>query len=162
MTRNPDDSERSNLIIVQPGITSFTGRHSGRGLTFAEFSQMAHSIAGLARVKIVQLIESGVTPNFHLANVRTPGGSFAMLGHSAIPLVAFAKPLESCEIEFLDCDVISSSMAAFFPHIHVATREELTRNIVEDDLKQLARVERAQVNYWKPRTVGELAFNWWD
>jgi hypothetical protein len=49
-----------------------------------------------------------------------------------------------------------------FPHVTIATLEELSRPIAKTDLDQLDRAEIEQVKYWKPHTIGELAFNWWD
>jgi hypothetical protein len=49
-----------------------------------------------------------------------------------------------------------------YPEITIASTAELAIEIQESDLRMLDRVELEQVKYWKPRTIGELAFNWWD
>ncbi len=38
----------------------------------------------------------------------------------------------------------------------------LDRPIADIDLGGLSSAEMRQVAYWRPRTLGELLFNWWD
>ncbi|MEU9235979.1 hypothetical protein [Streptomyces subrutilus] len=40
--------------------------------------------------------------------------------------------------------------------------EELNTPLASADTSELAEAERKQVGYWRPGTVGELMFNWWD
>jgi hypothetical protein len=39
---------------------------------------------------------------------------------------------------------------------------ELGRPLTEDDGAALGPGDLAQLRYWKPRTVGEVVFNWFD
>lgn len=87
-----------------------------------------------------------------------------MLGHSTYPLIAFVEPLapNMCELRFRDAAPISKRIAELFPDVAIASADDLAQQIDAADLAQLNRAERDQVKYWKPHTVGELAFNWWD
>ncbi|MFE4634840.1 hypothetical protein ACFRJ1_15895 [Streptomyces sp. NPDC056773] len=40
--------------------------------------------------------------------------------------------------------------------------DELNMSLAAADTSELAAEELAQVGYWRPSTVGELMFNWWD
>ncbi|MFC7710781.1 hypothetical protein [Micromonospora lupini] len=42
------------------------------------------------------------------------------------------------------------------------TAEQLQTNLSQVDLTALSAHEHDQINYWKPTTVGELLFNFWD
>ena len=45
-----------------------------------------------------------------------------------------------------------------------AARAALTlrKPVTPDDCLQLSRAECEQIRYWRPRTVGEVLFNFWD
>jgi hypothetical protein len=151
-------------MIVQTGITSFYGRNKLPEFPFAEFKRMAYACAIPCGYSITRLLERGVTPNFHTAKLESPGKSVDLLGHSTFPIFAFAEPREeySCELTFLDVPTIASLLTQLFPSVIIATLEELSRPLAKTDLDQLDRAEIEQVKYWKPHTIGELAFNWWD
>jgi hypothetical protein len=110
------------------------------------------------------MLERGVTPNFHTATLESPNDLVQLLGHSTFPIFAFTEPREvySCELKFRDVPIIANLLNQMFPDVIIATLEELSKPIAKTDLAQLDRAEIAQVNYWKPQTIGELAFNWWD
>jgi hypothetical protein len=40
--------------------------------------------------------------------------------------------------------------------------EELSTPLATADTSELTEAELEQVRYWRPSTVGELMFNWWD
>ncbi|MER6473230.1 hypothetical protein [Streptomyces collinus] len=40
--------------------------------------------------------------------------------------------------------------------------EELSTPLTAADTSELAEAELEQVRYWRPSTIGELMFNWWD
>jgi hypothetical protein len=44
----------------------------------------------------------------------------------------------------------------------VMTVQELHTPAAVVDLSELSRAERDQINYWKPATLGDLLFNFWD
>ena len=49
-----------------------------------------------------------------------------------------------------------------FPGVTIADSGELTRKVTEIDMGRLDDVEREQIQYWKPTTAQEVAFNWTD
>jgi hypothetical protein len=151
-------------MIVRTGITSFYGRNKLPEFPFAEFKRIAYACAIPCGYSVARLLERGATPNFHTATLEGPDESVDLLGHSTFPIIAFAEPREeySCELKFRDVVPISSLLNQMFPDVSVATLDELARPIGKTDLDQLDRAEMEQVKYWKPYTIGELAFNWWD
>ena len=151
-------------MIVRTGITSFYGRNKLPEFPFAEFKSMAYACAIPCGYSVTHLLERGMTPNFHTAKLEGPDESFDLLGHSTFPIIAFAEPREeySCELKFRDVVPIANLLNQMFPDVTVATLDELSRPIAMTDLNQLDRAEIEQVKYWKPHTIGELAYNWWD
>nr|WP_044181123.1 hypothetical protein [Pirellula staleyi] len=114
--------------------------------------------------RVASIAAAGITPNFHFAKLESPHRSIFILGHSNYPIVAFAKQVNAVDqrLQFVDESEISSEISRLFPDVAIAIAADLNRSITEDDLAQLAPIELRQVKYWKPCTIGQLAFNWWD
>jgi hypothetical protein len=154
-------------MIVRKGITSFFVHRDIPEFHFDCFHQIVISFAKPMGFEVVEMTERGVTPNFHIATLTRQKSrqdeTISILGHASFPIIAFAEPLlETCEIRFRDAFPIAARINDLFPHVTIATCEELSRKIEKSDLELLDRVEREQIKFWKPQTIGELAFNWWD
>ncbi len=53
-------------------------------------------------------------------------------------------------------------MQNLFPDVTIADANELNQELTESGMSVLDLMEREQIEYWKPKTIGEVAFNWWD
>ena len=153
-------------MIVRKGITSFFVHRDIPEFRFDCFHKIVTSFSKPMGYEIVEMKERGVTPNFHIATLKRQKSrqdeTISILGHAPFSIIAFAEPLETCEIRFRDAFSIATRINVVFPNVTIATCEELSRKIEKSDLEQLDRIEREQIKYWKPQTIGELAFNWWD
>ena len=154
-------------MIIKRGITSFfncNNRGAIPEFTLAEFKRIVYTVASNLRLDMSTIIERSVTPNFHRAQLDGSDISILMLGHSTYPLIAFAEPTDQnvCQLRFVDCTRIAKELQNLFPGVTIADSGELTRKVTETDIERLDDVERKQIQYWKPTTVGEVAFNWWD
>ena len=154
-------------MIVRRGITSFfNGDDRGPISEFgiAEFKSIVYAVASPLGYAVSDVAERGVTPNFHSALLTNGDTKISILGHSTYPIFAFSEPLDlhSCEIRFIDSDPLTQQLAALFPNIAIVTTAELDRKLTVSDLALLDAVEREQIEYWQPQTVGNVAFNWWD
>jgi hypothetical protein len=153
-------------MIVRKGITSFFVHRDIPEFRFDCFHKIVTSFSKPMGYEIVEMKERGVTPNFHIATLKRQKSrqdeTISILGHASFSIIAFAEPLETCEIRFRDAFSIATRINVVFPNVTIATCEELSRKIEKSDLEQLDRIEREQIKYWKPQTIGELAFNWWD
>jgi hypothetical protein len=153
-------------MIVRKGITSFFAHRDIPEFRFDFFHMIVTSFSKPMGFEVVEMTERGVTPNFHLATLTRQKArqdeTISILGHASFPIIAFAEPLVPGEIRFRDAFAIASRINVLFPEVTIATCEEFSRKIEKSDLEQLDRIEREQIKYWKPQTIGELAFNWWD
>lgn len=152
-------------MIVQRGITGFFNWDERGGIpefSFADFKRIVFAVT--RPFSVSKVIPRAITPNFHSALLVRDNVSISILGHSTYPLIAFAEPLQpvSCHLQFIDCEGISRECARLFPHVRIATAAELDQSLTELDIAQLDTVERDQIKYWQPHSVGEVAFNWWD
>ena len=154
-------------MIVRRGITSFFN-WDDRGpipeFGIAEFKSIVYAVATPLGYTVSDISERDVTPNFHSALLTKGDTAVSILGHSTYPIFAFSEPLNlnSCEIRFVDSGPLTQQLADLFPNVAIATTAELDRNLTDTDLALLDTVERDQVKYWQPQTLGNAAFNWWD
>jgi len=154
-------------MIVQRGITSFFNWDE-RGVipefSIAEFKSIVFAVAAPLGYAVSSVAERGVTPSFHSALLSKGDNAVSILGHSTYPIFAFAEPLQmhSCQLRFVDSEPLSREIATLFPDVTVATTTELNRKLADNDLAKLDAAELEQVKYWEPKSVGDVAFNWWD
>lgn len=154
-------------MLLRRGITGFykwDDRHDMPEFTFAEFKRIAFAVAAEQRLVVSQLIEGRVTPNFHSVQLDNSEISIRMIGHSTYPLIAFAEPAntDATPMRFVDCPPIGNTIQNLFPVVTIAATHELTRGLTDSDTVLLDVVEREQIEYWKPITIGDVVFNWWD
>lgn len=156
-----------NAMILKRGITSFFNwdqRGTIPEFPFTEFTRVVYAIAGSLRLEVSRLTERQVTQNFHFAQLSNSDMSTLMLGHSTYPLIAFSETanLSAYQLRFVNRTDIAKELQNLFPNLTIADACELSRKLTETDLVLLDEVERDQIKYWKPTTVGEVAFNSWD
>ena len=154
-------------MLLKRGITSFFNWDDWGTIpefAYAEFKRVVYGVADPLCLAVSELNERGVTPNFHSARLDGANAAITILGHSTYPIFAFAEPIEfkSCHLCFVDHEPLSRVIETSFPGTSIATAGELNRQLAETDLTKLDASELEQIEYWKPKTVGEVAFNWWD
>ncbi len=157
----------TGTLVLQRGVTGFFNwdeRGAIPEFHFREFKLVIHVVARELSCSATNLVERGVTPNFHSALIACEDQSILILGHSIYPIFAIAKPLEHSSqcLRFIDIDKVSQIVNDHFPHVTLASAQRLTQKLSGTDLVELDEFELEQVKYWKPETVGELVFNWWD
>jgi len=154
-------------MVLKRGITSFFNwddRGTIPEFAFSEFKRVVFGVADPLRLAVSELNERGVTPNFHSARLDGAETALTILGHSTYPIFAFSEPLrhDACQLHFVDCASIATEISRLFPELTVVTADELKRKPTESNLDSLDATELEQIEYWKPQSVGEIAFNWWD
>lgn len=106
--------------------------------------------------------ERKVTPNFHYGVFEKDGLNIQVLCHSIYPIIAFTRPIvdSNLRLEFLNNPELRDAFER--QGFEVALPDELNRSTIEADLTKLNPAEIEQINYWKPKTIGEIIFNWFD
>ncbi|MEW2356881.1 hypothetical protein [Spirillospora sp. NPDC029432] len=104
-----------------------------------------------------------MTPNFYTAVIVRGEWRVAILAHRHLALLALAVPPAKGEMEvrFVEEPEVAAVVAEL-GSFRLMSMEELRTPLDQADLSALAEAELAQVAYWKPHTVGELVFNYWD
>lgn len=100
---------------------------------------------------------------FHSVSIASQSASCVALFHAHLPLVAFTvtPPAPGLPIiGFVDPPSWAGTFEA--ADLHLLGPLTLGRPIADADLGGLSRAELDQIAYWRPRSLGDLLFNWWD
>lgn len=120
------------------------------------FQRLCYSIATRHHCLVLSFDLDLASKNFYSAEIKTERGRFYLLENAYYPWIAFAKSYNFTKIKFIE-NPFSITDAG----ICVLTLSELQQdwhNIVGE----LNKAELKQIEYWKPNTVGDIIFNFWD
>lgn len=105
--------------------------------------------------------------SFCMADVELDYERFYILLHHKSTKLAFGKNFEAWLIrEFIDHPLLAQVFANLYPEYQVLSKEILEAPIYEDptyihyDILRYA--SDYDLSYWKPTTLGEILFNFWD
>lgn len=86
-----------------------------------------------------------------------------MLRHTTLPFIAFARPHANGDVSvtFVDHPDLAAALTNL-TDAQALTTEQLQTSLSQVDLSALSPHEYDQITYWKPTTLGELLFNFWD
>lgn len=107
--------------------------------------------------------EAGIPSNYAMARIVFSNGVVAVFVNSVRPIIAFATDPAEGQIafEYIDCPKLAEAFLAFGEYT-IATSDELKTPLLREMWKKLAPAEQKRVQYFRPRTVGEVLFNYWD
>ncbi|WP_020661926.1 hypothetical protein [Amycolatopsis benzoatilytica] len=108
----------------------------------------------------------GATPNFWQAVVEYRDRTVAVVAAQDLPVLAIARPRsfdftptrDWSPLEFVDEPELSAVLAGY-AEFRVLAPADLERSFVAAEWPHLLP---ADVAHWKPVTVGEALFNYWD
>ncbi|MFF5185675.1 hypothetical protein ACFY30_18140 [Streptomyces sp. NPDC000345] len=153
------------MIRVARGATGFWGYDDAAlpQVDVVAFKTACHAVARSIRGTVAEVAPAGATPNFHAALITAPGIRSSVLCHEVLPVVAFAASPPQAGVPLTNFASPQAWADAFerggFRLLDV---DELSTPLATADTSELAEAELEQVRYWRPSTVGELMFNWWD
>ncbi len=90
--------------------------------------------------------------------IEIRGGRLHVLLNGTHSYVAFARSLDQ-PLTFVDHADLHAALSSHGTY-RVLTRRELDRPLAKSMTKKLAEAEIEQLEYWKPKTLGQLIFNW--
>jgi hypothetical protein len=126
----------------------------------------SHALARNIGGTVEQIIPPSLTSTFYsviLACGQHDARRVTVLFHRHLPLLAVAShpPRGLDDLSIIDDPVVSEAMpdhAGF----RLLTSGQLATPVTHADLSQLAAAELKQIASWKPKTFGEVLFNFWD
>lgn len=152
-------------LALRPALVGFVEPGQGRIDTVSEnaFRSACHAAARAVGGAVVEFRVPDVTPTFYLAHITEREAVTAVLCHRAEPYLAFTRPLEAdaMSIEFLDNPSLAAAFGdnARFTPLDAGT---LDRPLTEADFAGLDPGCLKQLRYWRPKSLGEAMFNWFD
>ena len=113
-------------------------------------------------------LSEGATPNFHQGIIAYRDSAVAVVCARDAPVLAVAEPrvvdlgsgcARSGPPAFVDAPELVAVLAELLPHSHVLTASELEGPF---DAAPWPHVTAGDVAYWRPESLGEALFNYWD
>ncbi|MFF5054009.1 hypothetical protein ACFY1S_12590 [Micromonospora sp. NPDC000663] len=147
---------------LPPGATGFN-RPPGTHADLRVFTAVCHHAARAIDATVTGVTPAGVTPNFHTVDIADAPHHIAVLRHITLPFVAFARPhaIGDVTVTFVDHPDLADAINAL-TRVQALTVDQLQTPLTQVDLGALDPSEHDQISYWRPTTLGELLFNFWD
>jgi hypothetical protein len=130
-----------------------------------DFSKACYAAALLTGRRVLEVVEANQpTPNFHLALLERHGDTVAVVGNREVPLLAITVPREAHKagpLSFVDVVDLASALSQIEP-FKVLSVAELSRPLSQITSGELPPHDAYDIRYWRPKTFGEVVFNYWD
>jgi len=133
------------------------------------FRRACHAAARSIGATVVEFrFAEGVTPNFHQALIACRDRTVAVARATDAAVLALAEPRAlgpahgvagSSPLSFLDVPALTATLAGLLPGCRVLTPAELDGPF---DAEAWPHVSSRDIAYWRPATLGEALFNYWD
>jgi len=133
-----------------------------------DFKGICFNLVRKNQGKILKIDEANLAGNFLKVKVDIFNREINVLLNAYYPVLALASTVEFQHINFIDDPVLSKN---FMPFYKVLSKEELSEpldirkskgKVSLENKNNLNSRELEQIFYWKPKTVGEVIFNFWD
>jgi hypothetical protein len=155
-------------LLLLEGITGFPLNNDLAESVSTEFKQVCYSISRQTHGKLLSFEKPHESQNFYKAELEWKDEKLFILLNGSYPIVAFASNVEPFNITFIDHPIVNE--VETFTNIYtIAVASELEEPVYIDERakslvneNKLNKQELSQLFYWKPKTVGEIVFNFWD
>ncbi|MCI8410057.1 MAG: hypothetical protein HFJ09_12430 [Lachnospiraceae bacterium] len=147
-------------MILKNGITGFYENFDDikNSISSQGFIQFCNELVYNNQGKILAVDLELTGKNFYYCKMQFQKKICYVLLNASYPYVVFASLVSMEKITYID----KPDYMEYVPdNYFVLNREELKMDF-ENSKNQLNRIEWKQILYWKPKTVGEIIFNFWD
>ena len=144
------------------GVTGFYDREANKPpqVDGTLFKQLCFSILSHGG-KVIDFKTPQYPANYYYARVEMLGNPLYILLNEHYPYLAFASDHEYRNITFIDAPALH---AHFSPFYQVLGKKALNKplNLSLAMKTKLNNAELKQIEYWKPKSIGQIIFNYWD
>lgn len=133
-----------------------------------DFRQVCYTVARRTGGEVIGFrIADGMTPDFHQGLIAYHDRTIAVACTRDSALLAAAEPritdfaagfVESGPLIFVDAPELTAALAKM-PGFRVLTPDELNGPF---DATAWPEVLASDIDYWRPESLGEALFNYWD
>ena len=127
-------------------------------MDFASYKRIVHCSAQQVAAQVVETHAPGSAPNFYVARIVLPDGATVFVLCSNEGNWAFSNEFveNECRLQFVDCPSFANVLGALYGITPLLKAE------LEGKFRKQPFNSAEEIRYWKPKTVGEGIFNWWD
>ena len=122
------------------------------------FRTLCYAAARLHGGAVASFDTDLVGENFYWARLQIRNASFFLLENGYHPWLALAEKMEWGQISFSD---FPYELPFTDPSFRLLTKKELHQPW-QNHVSRLGTAEITQIRYWKPATIGEIIFHFWD
>ncbi|MGG3891252.1 hypothetical protein [Metabacillus fastidiosus] len=147
------------------GITGFSTSEANKPPQVEEkqFKQLCFHFVTHKGGKVIDFNVPQYPVNFYNAKVEIFNMQFCILLNEHYPYLAFTSTVEFGNIEFIDIPILSEQFSLFYQVMDTAALNVPISKILEEKNKhELNNAEWGEIAYWKPETIGQIIFNYWD
>ncbi|WP_226671110.1 hypothetical protein [Metabacillus litoralis] len=157
------EMEGEHRMKLPNGITGFYDSKKNKlpQVDGMQFKQLCYGFASRHNGKILNFIKPQYPTNFYYAQVQMEDHTFFILLNEHYHYLAFAEKVEFGNITFINTTVLDEQFSTFY---QVMDPGELNISLYQNliNKSELNPVELEQIAYWKPGTLGQIIFNYWD
>lgn len=130
------------------------------------YKKMCYEIAKKLGGELRDFKDSLYPANFYKAYFKLPANSICLVMNKHYPLLAFTNTVEvgeAMKFQFLNFPEGKKEVPREYTVLSAETLEsEVPENIEELRDHSLNKGDLEQIKYWKPETIGQIIFNFWD
>jgi hypothetical protein len=120
-----------------------------------------YAAALTARGQVRDFVEQQYPQNFHSGTINDRDSTHSALFHAQYPLIAFVDDRRyGYSVEFQEPPAWVVALGNF--GFTVLGASLLLSPLAGADTAALSAIERKQIRYWQPETLGATLFNSWD
>jgi hypothetical protein len=158
------------LLKLPKGVTGFYNAKHNKPPTIDgnQFKQQCFSIIKRNNGKVLEFIELQFATNFLYVEVKVFNKHLHILLNEHYPFLAFASFVDFENIKFIDEPELLKQFSPFYKVLSIEELneplyiKESTGKIILENDNELNSAELEQIAYWKPKSVGEVIYNFWD
>lgn len=153
------------MIKLPQGITGFVSDISQKknAVSFTEFKEDMANLGQKFNVKIIACNPILTCENYFSCQIEYKNQTISILCNTVYPVIGFCTtdnpnkmPRKFLSIEEMEHHLIRLRNYAIAPPEFLHSPVE--GNVIED----LSMQELSQINYWRPKEISEIIFNYWD
>lgn len=128
-----------------------------------EYKGLCYGLAQDLGGEVLEFVDSLYPANFYKADFEMPSGPVSLVMNKHYPILAFATAVDAVKIEFIDYPFGIEPLPEGYTVLPAAALDvPVPGSLDKLPSNQLNEGEIEQIKYWKPESVGQILFNFWD
>ncbi|WP_028042544.1 hypothetical protein [Candidatus Stoquefichus massiliensis] len=145
-------------MILSKGITGFyEDDNDMQAIEPKLFKKICYEFIQEYPATILSIDTSLINKNFYVSELLLDDKSVYLLMNAYYTYFAFASSIND-NITFINISNMNKSVLMKYGWLN---KNQLNESY-HDILNLLSPIELEQINYWKPQTIGEIIYNYWD